>query len=174
MEYSRVDRNEKQAFVASLRDILEGKKLVVVTQQSGLTVTEVTQLRAKMREAGANYKVVKNTLARLAVQDTDVARLSDYFKGAVALAFSEDPIAAAKVAVEFAKTNKKIQVVAACLDGKLLDAASVDALAKLPSLDELRGTLIGLLQAPLSKIARTVKEPAAQLARLSAAYGEKK
>jgi large subunit ribosomal protein L10 len=169
-----VDRNEKQAFVASLRDILEGKKLVVVTQQSGLTVTEVTQLRAKMREAGANYKVVKNTLARLAVQDTDVARLSDYFKGAVALAFSEDPIAAAKVAVEFAKTNKKIQVVAACLDGKLLDAASVDALAKLPSLDELRGTLIGLLQAPLSKIARTVKEPAAQLARLAAAYGEKK
>lgn len=168
-----MDRNDKQAFVASLRDSLEGKKLVVVTQQKGLTVSEVTNLRAKMREAGANYKVVKNTLARLAVQDTPIAPLGDKFKGAVALAFSEDPIAAAKVAVEFAKTNKKIQIVAACLDGRLLDAASVDALAKLPSLDELRAQLIGLLQAPLSKIARTVKEPAAQLARLASAYGAK-
>ncbi len=168
-----MDRNEKQEFVSSLRNSLEGKKLVVVTQQAGLTVAEVTSLRAKMREAGANYKVIKNTLARLAVQDTPIAPLGDHFKGAVALAFSDDPIAAAKIAVEFAKTNKKIQVVAACLDGKLLDAASVDALAKLPSLNELRATLIGLLQAPLSKIARTVIEPAAQLARLAAAYSAK-
>ncbi|MBH1989562.1 MAG: 50S ribosomal protein L10 [Alphaproteobacteria bacterium] len=168
-----MDRNEKQEFVSSLRNSLEGKKLVVVTQQAGLTVAEVTSLRAKMREAGANYKVIKNTLARLAVQDTPIAPLGDHFKGAVALAFSDDPIAAAKIAVEFAKTNKKIQIVAACLDGKLLDAASVDALAKLPSLNELRATLIGLLQAPLSKIARTVIEPAAQLARLAAAYSTK-
>jgi large subunit ribosomal protein L10 len=168
-----VDRNEKQEFVSTLRSSLEGKKLVVVTQQTGLTVSEVTDLRAKMRAAGANYKVIKNTLARLAVQDTPIAPLGDHFKGAVALAFSEDPIAAAKIAVEFAKTNKKIQVVAACLDGKLLDAAHVNALAQLPSLDELRAKLIGLLQAPLSKIARTVKEPAAQLARLASAYGAK-
>lgn len=168
-----MDRNEKQEFVSSLRSSLEGKKLVVVTQQAGLTVAEVTSLRAKMREVGANYKVIKNTLARLAVQDTPIAPLGDHFKGAVALAFSDDPIAAAKIAVEFAKTNKKIQVVAACLDGKLLDAASVDALAKLPSLNELRATLIGLLQAPLSKIARTVIEPAAQLARLASAYSTK-
>ena len=168
-----MDRNEKQEFVSSLRDSLEGKKLVVVTQQAGLTVAEVTNLRAKMRDAGANYKVIKNTLARLAVQDTPIAPLGDYFKGAIALAFSEDPIAAAKIAVEFAKTNKKIQIVAACLDGKLLDAANVNALAQLPSLDELRAKLIGLLQAPLSKIARTVKEPAGQLARLASAYGAK-
>ncbi len=168
-----MDRNEKQEFVSTLRSSLEGKKLVVVTQQTGLTVSEVTDLRAKMRAAGANYKVIKNTLARLAVQDTPIAPLGDHFKGAVALAFSEDPIAAAKIAVEFAKTNKKIQVVAACLDGKLLDAAHVNALAQLPSLDELRAKLIGLLQAPLSKIARTVKEPAAQLARLASAYGAK-
>lgn len=168
-----MDRNEKQEFVSSLRSSLEGKKLVVVTQQAGLTVAEVTSLRAKMREAGANYKVIKNTLARLAVQDTPIAPLGDHFKGAVALAFSDDPIAAAKIAVEFAKTNKKIQVVAACLDGKLLDAASVDALAKLPSLNELRATLIGLLQAPLPKIVRTVIEPAAQLARLASAYSTK-
>lgn len=168
-----MDRNEKQEFVSTLRSSLEGKSLVVVTQQTGLTVSEVTDLRAKMRAAGANYKVIKNTLARLAVQDTPVAPLGDHFKGAVALAFSEDPIAAAKIAVEFAKTNKKIQVVAACLDGKLLDAAHVNALAQLPSLDELRAKLIGLLQAPLSKIARTVKEPAAQLARLASAYGAK-
>lgn len=168
-----MNRNEKQAFVASLRDSLEGKKLVVVTQQTGLTVAEVTDLRAKMREAGANYKVIKNTLARLAVQDTPVAPLGDHFKGAVALAFSEDPVAAAKVAVEFAKTNKKINVVAAALDGKLLDDASVNALALLPSLDELRGKLVGLLQAPMSKIARTVKEPGAQVARVAGAYAAK-
>ncbi len=168
-----MNRNEKQAFIASLRDSLEGKKLVVVTQQSGLTVTEVTDLRAKMREAGANYKVVKNTLARLAVQDTPVAPLGDHFNGAIALAFSEDPVAAAKVAVEFAKTNKKIKVIAASLDGKLLDDASVDALAKLPSLDELRGRLVGLLQAPATKIARTLKEPGAQIARVAGAYAAK-
>jgi large subunit ribosomal protein L10 len=168
-----VDRNEKQEFVSTLRSSLEGKNLVVVTQQTGLTVAEVTDLRAKMRAAGANYKVIKNTLARLAVQDTPIAPLGDHFKGVVALAFSEDPIAAAKIAVEFAKTNKKIQVLAACLDGKLLDAANVNALAQLPSLDELRAKLIGLLQAPLSKIARTVIEPAAQLARLAAAYSAK-
>jgi len=173
MECGRVDRNEKQEFVSSLRDSLKGMKLVVVTQQSGLTVTEVTVLRSKMREAGAHYKVIKNTLARLAVQDTPVAPLGDYFKGAIALAFSEDPIAAAKVAVEFAKANKKVQIIAASLEGKFLDASSVDALACLPSLDELRGMLVGLLKAPLSKIARTVKEPAGQLARLAAAYGAK-
>lgn len=168
-----MDRSEKQEFVSSLRSSLEGKSLVVVTQQTGLTVSEVTDLRAKMRGAGAGYKVIKNTLARLAVQDTPIAPLGDHFKGAIALAFSEDPIAAAKIAVEFAKTNKKIQVLAACLDGKLLDAANVNALAQLPSLDELRAKLIGLVQAPLSKIARTVKEPAGQLARLAAAYGAK-
>jgi large subunit ribosomal protein L10 len=168
-----VDRNEKQEFVSSLRSSLEGKSLVVVTQQTGLTVAEVTDLRAKMRGAGANYKVIKNTLARLAVQDTPIAPLGDYFKGAIALAFSEDPIAAAKIAVDFAKTNKKVQILAASLDGKLLDAANVNALAQLPSLDELRAKLIGLLQAPLSKIARTVIEPAAQLARLAAAYSAK-
>lgn len=168
-----MDRNEKQEFVSSLRSSLEGKSLVVVTQQTGLTVAEVTDLRAKMRGAGANYKVIKNTLARLAVQDTPIAPLGDYFKGAIALAFSEDPIAAAKIAVDFAKTNKKVQILAASLDGKLLDAANVNALAQLPSLDELRAKLIGLLQAPLSKIARTVIEPAAQLARLAAAYSAK-
>lgn len=168
-----MDRSEKQEFVSSLRSSLEGKSLVVVTQQTGLTVSEVTDLRAKMRGAGAGYKVIKNTLARLAVQDTPIAPLGDHFKGAIALAFSEDPIAAAKIAVEFAKTNKKVQILAACLDGKLLDAANVNALAQLPSLDELRAKLIGLVQAPLSKIARTVKEPAGQLARLAAAYGAK-
>lgn len=168
-----MDRSEKQEFVSSLRSSLENKSLVVVTQQTGLTVSEVTDLRAKMRSAGAGYKVIKNTLARLAVQDTPIAPLGDHFKGAVALAFSEDPIAAAKIVVEFAKTNKKVQVLAACLDGKLLDAANVNALALLPSLDELRAKIIGLVQAPMAKIARTVIEPAAQLARLAAAYSAK-
>lgn len=168
-----MNRDEKQSFVSSLRESLDGKSLVVVTQQVGLTVSEVTDLRAKMRANGADYKVIKNTLARLAVQDTPVACLADFFKGAISLSFSEDAIAAAKIAVEFAKTNKKINVLAGVLDGKFLNAAEVNALASLPSLDELRAKLIGLVQAPLSKIARTVKEPGAQLARITGAYAAK-
>ncbi len=168
-----MNRDEKQSFVSSLRENLEGKSLVVVTQQVGLTVAEVTALRAKMRASGADYKVIKNTLARLAVQDTPVACLADYFQGAIALSFSEDAIAAAKVAVDFAKTNKKINDLAGVLDGKFLSPVEVSALAALPSLDELRAKLIGLLQAPLSKIARTIQEPGAQLARLAGAYAAK-
>lgn len=168
-----MNRAEKQSFIDSFRSSLEGKSLAVVTRQSGLTVAEVTELRAKMSEAGANYKVVKNTLARIAVNDTPMANLADYFKGAVAVASSEDAVAAAKVVVNFAKENDKIEVVAGSLDGEFLDVQAVKALAALPSLDELRAKIIGLLQAPLSKIARTIKEPAACVARVCSAYGSK-
>ena len=168
-----MNRIEKQSFIDSFRSSLEGKSLAVVTRQSGLTVTEVTDLRSKMREAGASYKVVKNTLARIAVNNTPMENLADYFTGAVAISSSEDPVAAAKIIVNFAKTNKKIEVVAASLEGKFLDAQAVMALAQLPSRDELRAKIIGLLQAPLSKIARTIKEPAACVARVCSAYGSK-
>lgn len=168
-----VNRAEKQSFIESFRLSLEGKSLAVVTRQSGLTVAEVTALRAKMREAGATYKVVKNTLARIAVNDTPMANLADYFVGAVAIAASEDAVAAAKVVMNFAKTNNKIEIVAGSLDGEFLDVQAVKALAELPSLDELRAKLIGLLQAPLSKIIRTIKEPAACVARVCSAYGSK-
>jgi len=168
-----VNRTEKQALVASLRDSVAGAALLVVTQQSGLTVTDATELRRRMREAGARYKVAKNRLARLALAGTAFEGVTPLLKGPTAIAFSEDPVAAAKVAVGYAKQNGKLAVVGGALGSQLLDAEGVKALAELPSLDELRGKLVGLIVAPASQIARVVAAPAAQLARLAGAYGAK-
>jgi large subunit ribosomal protein L10 len=168
-----VERNQKEAFIASLRSSLETTSLVVVTRQSGLTVTEVQALRGKIRDAGATYRVGKNTLTRIALEGTPNEALSSYLKGPTALACSSDPVAAAKATVEFANTNDKLEVVCGVLNGQFLDAAAVKALATLPSLDELRGKIIGLVQAPAGKIARILQEPASQLARVFAAYADK-
>ena len=168
-----MERNEKEAFIASVRSSLENSSIVVLTRQSGLTVSEVQDLRSKIREAGASYKVGKNTLTRIALSGTANEALGDHLKGPTALAFSSDPVAAAKATVEFAKDNDKIEVVCGILNGQFLDAAAVSALAKLPSLDELRGKLIGVLQAPATKIAGVLQAPAGQLARVFSAYAEK-
>lgn len=145
--------------------------LVVVTQQSGLTVAEVTNLRRQMRDAGASYKVCKNRLVRLALEGTKFESLQPLFTGPTAIASSDDPVAAAKVAVEFAKTNDKLVVIGGALGAEALDEAGVQALARLPSLDELRGKLIGVLQAPATKVAGVLQAPAGQLARVFGAYG---
>ena len=166
-----MDRTKKEKLVAELHDTFSKSALVVVTHQSGLTVTEVSDLREKMREAGAGFKVTKNTLAQLALKGTEFEHLSDQFIGPTAVAFSEDPVAAAKVAVEFGKKNEKLTVIAGGLGEQNLDAASVKALASLPSLDELRGKLVGLLQAPAGKVVGTLQAPAGQLARVFGAYG---
>ncbi|MFN9000906.1 MAG: 50S ribosomal protein L10 [Holosporales bacterium] len=168
-----MDRSEKQAFVASLRQVIDDANLVVVTRQSGLTVDESTALRRKMLEAGARYKVAKNTLIRLAVADTKKSALDPHLTGPTALAFSADPIAAARVAVDFAKANPKLEVVCGAMGEKFLDKSQVQALASLPSLDELRGKLIGVLQAPATKVAGVLQAPASQLARVFSAYGSK-
>lgn len=168
-----MERNEKEAFIASLRSSLEESSLVVLTRQAGLTVSEVQALRGKVREAGAFYRVGKNTLTKIAVANTDNAALGDYLKGPTALAYSSDPVAAAKATVEFAKTNNKLEVVCGVLNGQFLDAAGVQTLAKLPSLDELRGKIIGVLQAPATKVACVLQAPAGQLARVFSAYAEK-
>jgi large subunit ribosomal protein L10 len=144
-----------------------------VTSQSGLTVTEVTDLRDRMRSSGASYKVLKNTLARIAVKDTQCMGITDLLIGPTALAFSQDPVAAARVVVEFSEKNEKIKVLGGCLGDKVLNANEVKALAKLPSLDELRAKLLGVIVAPATQIARIVQEPAAQLARVISAYGNK-
>ena len=169
-----MERNQKEAFIASLRSSLEESSLVVVTRQSGLTVSEIQTLRGKIRAGGATYRVGKNTLTRLAIKGTPNEELSTYLKGPTALACSSDPVAAAKATVEFANTNDKLEVVCGILNGQFLDATAVKALATLPSLDELRGKIIGVLQAPASQIARILKEPASQLARVCAAYGDSK
>lgn len=166
-----MERSKKEALVAELRETFETASLVVVTSQSGLTVSEVSDLRQKMRDAGAGYKVTKNTLAKLALKGTKFEHLDEVFTGPTAIAFSQDPVAAAKVVTDYRKTNEKISIVAGGLDNSGLDAAEVEALAKLPSLASLRATLIGLIQAPATKVAGVLQAPAGQLARVFSAYG---
>ena len=168
-----MDRAEKAELVAELKSIFDATSVVVVTKNLGLTVAQSTVLRNRMREAGASYRVSKNKLARIALDGTAYAGLSDMLVGPTGLSTSADPVAPAKVIVEFAKTNEKLEIVGAVMGGTVLDVNGVKALAELPSLDELRAKIVGLLQAPASNIARIVQAPAAQVARVIAAYAEK-
>jgi large subunit ribosomal protein L10 len=167
-----VDRSQKRQITAALHEDLAATVCVVVTHQTGLSVDEATQLRRQMRSAGARYRVTKNRLARRAIEGTPFAALAPLFTGPTAIAFSHDPVAAAKAAVEFANRNNKLTVIGGGLSGQPLDAAGVRALATLPSLDELRGRIIGLLNAPATKLARLLQTPAGQLARVLAAHAE--
>ncbi len=168
-----MERARKEALVAELRQTFEETHLVVVTQQTGLTVAEASELRRQMREAGARFKVTKNRLAKLALKGTKCEHLAAIFTGPTAIAFSVDPVAAARVAVGFAKKNGKLSIVAGALGDKELDASAIDALARLPSLEALRGKIIGLLQAPAVKLAVVTQAPASQLARVLNAYATK-
>ena len=168
-----MDRAQKEKQVEQLRDVFTNASLVVVTHQQGLTVAESSDLRVKMNDAGARFKVTKNRLARIALDGTKFSELADLFSGPTAIAYSEDPVAAAKVTVDFAKGNDKLIVVGGALDAQTLDEAGVKNLAKLPSLDEQRSMLIGLIQAPATKVAGVLQAPAGQLARVFGAYGAK-
>jgi len=168
-----MNRSEKTDAVAALNATFNEAAVVVVTRNLGLTVAQSTDLRLKMREAGASYKVAKNRLAKIALSDTQYVSLSDLLTGPTAIATSADPVAAAKVAVEFAKTNDKLEIVGGAMGETVLDVEGVKSLASMPSLDELRATLIGLVQAPASKIAQVVVAPAGKLARVFGAYAAK-
>ena len=168
-----MDRSQKTDAVAQLNAVFNEAGVVVVTRNLGLSVAQSTDLRAKMRDAGASFKVAKNRLAKLALKDTDYAGIEEYLTGPTALAYSTDPVAAAKAAVDFAKTTDKIEIVGGSMGGQLLDQAGVKALASMPSLDELRAKLIGLVNAPATKIAQVVNAPAAKLARVFGAYAAK-
>ena len=167
-----MDRSQKAESVASLNAVFNEAGVVIVTRNLGLSVAQSTQLRTKIREVGASYKVAKNRLAKLAIQDTDYAGIGDFLTGPTALAASSDPVAAAKAVVEFAKTNDKIEIVGGSMGTQVLTPEGVKALASLPSLDELRATLIGLVQAPATKIAQLTTAPAAKLARVFGAYAK--
>ena len=168
-----MDRAEKREVVTALHGVLAKTGVVVVAHYAGLTVAEMTRLRSDMRSAGGQVKVAKNRLAKLALEGTNAKGIAELLRGPTCIAYSADPIAAPKVAVKFAKANEKFVILGGAMGATVLDANGVSALASLPSLDELRGKLIGLLQAPASKIARTLNEPGAQLARVIAAYGNK-
>ena len=168
-----MERAEKRKVVTALHDVFAKTGVVVVAHYAGLTVAEMTRLRSNMRSAGGWIKVAKNRLVKLALEGTDAKGIADLLKGPTCLAFSPDPMVAPKVAVKFAKANEKFVILGGAMGTTVLDAKGVSALASLPSLDELRGKLIGLLQAPASKIARTLNEPGAELARVFGAYGKK-
>jgi large subunit ribosomal protein L10 len=161
-----VNRNEKAELIETLQSTLSEATAVVVTHQTGLTVAESSDLRGRMREAGAGFKVTKNRLTKIALQGTKYEDITDLFTGPTAIGTSADPVSAAKTLVAFAKENDKLTIVGGALDGKVLDKAGVEALAKLPSLDELRASLVGLLNAPATKVARVAQAPAAKLARV--------
>ncbi|MBV8392558.1 MAG: 50S ribosomal protein L10, partial [Alphaproteobacteria bacterium] len=165
--------SEKAESIAELNQIFKDASLMVVTRQSGLTVQEVTDLRRKVRAAGASYKVAKNRLTLRALEGTPYKDLGSLFKGPTAIAYSKDPVAAAKVISAFAKDNEKLTIVGGALGEKALDVAGIQALATLPSLDALRGKIIGLIQAPATKIAGVLAAPAGQVARVISAYGAK-
>ena len=168
-----MDRAQKTEAVVELNRTFGEVGVVVITRNLGMTVKQSTDLRNKMREAGASYKVAKNRLAKIAIDGTDYSVLADLLVGPTALSTSTDPVAAAKGVVDFAKTNDKLEIVGGAMGDVLLDAEGVKALASLPSLDELRGKLVGLLQAPASKLAAITQAPAGQLARVFNAYAEK-
>jgi large subunit ribosomal protein L10 len=168
-----MDRSQKADLVDELKAVFTETSVVVVTRNLGLTVAQSTDLRLRMRDAGAQFKVAKNRLALIALDGTRYGSIGSMLTGPTALATSIDPVAAAKVAVDFAKTNDRLEIVGGAMGDTLLDVDGIRALAALPSLDQLRGTLIGLIQAPATKIARTVAEPGAQLARVFQAYADK-
>ncbi|WND02801.1 50S ribosomal protein L10 [Temperatibacter marinus] len=168
-----MERNEKQELIGELNEVFANAESVVVVHYDGLTVAEITALRAQMREVGATLKVTKNRLTRLALKDTEYEGLADLFTGPTAVGYADDVVAPAKAIAEFAKNNEKLRIIGGGMGSTVLDVAGVQALATMPSLDELRGKLIGVLSAPAQKVAAVTAAPAGQLARVFSAYGEK-
>lgn len=168
-----MDRAQKAEQVSGLAQTLSETSVVVVARNHGLTVSQVTDLRNKMRAAGANFKVTKNRLARIALEGTAYQPLGELLTGPIGFATSTDPVAAAKVAVDFAKTTDKFEIVGGAMGATILDINGVKALAALPSLDELRAKIVGLIQAPATKLAQLVNAPAGKLARVFGAYATK-
>ena len=168
-----MDRTEKAELVSEYRQLFQNSALVVVTHYAGMTVSEMTDFRGQLRKAGANYKVSKNRLTRLALEDTNFKGIADLFTGPTGIAFSVDPIAAAKAAVTYAKTNEKLVILGGAFNGQVLYANGIKTLATLPSLDELRAKLLALLQTPATRIAGIMQAPAGQVARVIGAYGAK-
>jgi large subunit ribosomal protein L10 len=169
-----VERTQKVEIVSDLHNIFANAGLVVVTHQNGLTVGEATELRRRMREQNATYRVIKNSLTRRALEDTPYTGLAELFQGQTAIAFSDDPVAAAKVAFDYAKTNDKLVILGGAMGDTVFDSNGIKTLANTPSLDDSRGKLVGLLNAPATKVAGVLQAPAGQLARILNAYASQK
>jgi large subunit ribosomal protein L10 len=167
-----VKRSDKKEFVQKLKEEIDTSSSVIVAHYSGLTVVESEQLRAEMRSNGAKFKVTKNRLTKLALEQTRFKAIADLFTGPTAIAYSDDPVAPAKVAVSFEKKLEKFKIIGGGYDGEKIDLEKINFLATLPSMDELRGKIVGLISAPAQKIASIMKEPAGQMARLVSAQSK--
>ncbi|MCO5164259.1 MAG: 50S ribosomal protein L10 [Mesorhizobium sp.] len=168
-----MERAEKREFVTGLNEVFKNTGSVVVAHYAGLTVAQMNDLRSKMRAAGGTVKVAKNRLAIIALQGTDSEGIKGLFKGQTLIAYAEDPVAAPKVASDFAKGNDKLVILGGAMGATALDADGVKALATMPSLDELRAKIVGMIKTPATRIAQVVNAPAAQLARVFGAYARK-
>jgi large subunit ribosomal protein L10 len=168
-----LERAAKRELVGALGEVFKATKVVVVAHYSGLTVAQMQTLRQQMKQAGASVKVAKNRLAKIAVEGSEVASIAPLLKGPTLIAYSGDPVAAPKVAVDFARTNERLIILGGAMGRTALDANGVKALAALPSLDELRAKIVGLIQAPATKIAQVITAPAAKVARVVQAYAAK-
>ncbi len=168
-----MDRAEKSEMVSTLNGVFSNTSVVVVAHYSGLTVSQLTSLRVRMKDAGASLKVAKNRLVKLALKGTDAEHISDLFQGPTVIAYSADPVTAPKIAADFAKTNDKFVILGGAMGRTNLDAKGVEALATMPSLDELRARLVGMINTPATRIAGVLQAPAGQLARVFAAYAKK-
>lgn len=168
-----MDRTQKAEMVQSLNGLFSEAGAVVVAHYSGMTVAQMGELRSRLRKAGASFRVAKNRLAVRALEGTQAKGISDLFRGPTGIAYSKDPVAAPKVLVAYARENQKLKILGGIAVGAVLNAEGVKALAELPSLDQLRGKIIGLLQAPATKIAGVLQAPAGGLARVLAAYAKK-
>ncbi|SKA11843.1 50S ribosomal protein L10 [Consotaella salsifontis] len=168
-----MDRAEKREFVTELHETFKASGAVVVAHYAGLTVAQMNDLRSKMRASGGTVKVAKNRLAKIALQGTDAEKITELFKGQTLIAYSTDPIAAPKVAQDFAKGNDKLVILGGAMGTTALDAEGVKALASMPSLDELRAKLVGMINTPATRIAGVLQAPAGQLARVFGAYAKK-
>lgn len=168
-----MDRSSKEELVSQMREKLNSAVSIIVTHQVGLTVSEATDLRRNIREAGAEFKVLKNTLARLALAGTKHEAIIEFLKGPTAIAFSDEPVGAAKASVDFANDNDSFSVVGGILDGKLLQKSDIEALAKLPSLDELRAKIISVITTPATSLAVIASQPATTIARVLNAKAQK-
>jgi large subunit ribosomal protein L10 len=168
-----VERAEKREFVTELNDVFKASGSVVVAHYAGVTVAQMNDFRSKMRAAGGTVKVAKNRLAKIALQGTESEGMSNLFKGQTLIAYSEDPVTAPKVVMDFAKTNDKLVILGGAMGSTTLNEDGVKSLATMPSLDELRAKLLGMIQTPATRIAGVVQAPAAQLARVFSAYAKK-
>ncbi|MFZ4531295.1 MAG: 50S ribosomal protein L10 [Alsobacter sp.] len=168
-----MDKAAKRELVGTLNEVFKDTSVVVVAHYAGLTVADMQKLRAQMKQAGATVKVAKNRIAKIALDGTDVASIAPLLKGPTLLAYSSDPVAAPKVAVDFAKINDKLVIIGGAMGTTALNADGIKALATMPSLDELRAKLVGLIQAPATKLAQLSTAPAAKLARVFGAYAKR-